>query len=133
KVRELDGRKPTAESLTTIWDDLLSNNLHAEGGVRFPDGKKPEALLKRVLEMSTEPGDLVLDAFAGSGTTAAVAHKMGRPWVAIEMGDQCSTMIPQRLRGVIDGVDPHGVTRALGWKGGGGFCFYEVKARSRRA
>src|SRR5690606_13794274 len=67
KLKEIDGQIVAGEPLTTIWDDLLSNNLHNEGGVTFPKGKKPEALLKRVIDMSTAPGDWVLDSFAGSG------------------------------------------------------------------
>jgi adenine-specific DNA-methyltransferase len=76
KVQVIDGRLSTAGLSTSIWDDLFSNNLHKEGGVSFPNGKKPEALIKRCLELSTNPGDIVLDSFAGSGTTGAVAHKM---------------------------------------------------------
>lgn len=76
KLKFIDGEYISGEPLTTLWDDILSNNLHNEGGVAFPKGKKPEHLIKRVLELSTKPGDLVLDSFLGSGTTAAVAHKI---------------------------------------------------------
>lgn len=82
---------------------------------------KPERLLQRILHIATNPGDLVLDSFAGSGTTGAVAHKMGRRWIMVEMGDHCRTHIAPRLKKVIDGTDPGGVTEAVGWKGGGGF------------
>jgi adenine-specific DNA-methyltransferase len=71
KVQTIDGRLSTAGLATTIWDDLFSNNLHKEGGVSFPNGKKPAALIKRILELATDPGDWVLDSFAGSGTTGA--------------------------------------------------------------
>lgn len=71
KLKEIDGMLVAGEPLTTLWNDLLSNNLHKEGGVEFPKGKKPEALLKRIIELSTRAGDLVLDGFLGSGTTAA--------------------------------------------------------------
>ncbi|WP_058196062.1 site-specific DNA-methyltransferase [Xanthomonas translucens] len=123
KVKEIDGKRTTAEALSTIWDDLLSNNIHNEGGVAFPDGKKPEALLRRILEMASSEGDLVLDSFAGSGTTGAVAHKMGRRWIMVELGEHCHTHIVPRLRKVIDGDDPGGVTASTGWKGGGGFRY----------
>jgi len=87
---------------------------------------KPEKLLKRVLELATNPGDLVLDSFAGSGTTGAVAHKMGRRWIMVELGEHCHTHIVPRLQKVIDGQDPGGVTQATGWQGGGGFRYYEL-------
>ena len=88
--------------------------------------KKPEALIKRCIELSTNPGDLVLDSFAGSGTTGAVAHKMGRRWIMVELGEHCHTHIVPRLKKVINGQDPGGVTQATGWQGGGGFRYYEL-------
>lgn len=87
---------------------------------------KPERLLRRVLEIGSVPGDLVLDSFAGSGTTGAVAHKMGRRWVMIELGEHCRTHIIPRLKKVIDGQDPGGVTDTTNWKGGGGFRYYRL-------
>lgn len=126
KLKKVDGNLVTGEPLTTLWDDILSNNIHAEGGVKFPKGKKPEALIKRVIELVTEPGDLVLDSFAGSGTTGAVAHKMGRRWIMIELGDHCHTHIIPRLKKVIDGQDPGGITDTTNWKGGGGFRYYHL-------
>ena len=83
-------------------------------------------MLHRVIEMSTNPGDLVLDSFAGSGTTGAVAHKMGRRWIMVELGEHCHTHIIPRLKKVIDGQDPGGVTEATGWKGGGGFRYFRL-------
>ncbi len=80
---------------------------------------KPERLIERVLTLATNPGDLVLDSFAGSGTTGAVAHKMGRRWIMVELGEHCHTHIIPRLKKVIDGQDPGGVTEVTGWKGGG--------------
>lgn len=123
KLKLIDGNYVAGEPLTTIWDDILSNNLHNEGGVDFPKGKKPEALIKRCLELSTSTNDIVLDSFAGSGTTGAVAHKMGRRWIMVELGEQCDTHILPRLRRVIDGEDSSGITEATGWKGGGGFRY----------
>ena len=126
KVQLVDGVLTAAEPLTNIWSDILSNNLHKEGGVSFPKGKKPEALIKRVFDLFSDPGDLVLDSFGGSGTTGAVAHKMGRRWIMVELGDHCDTHIVPRLRKVIDGQDPGGVTEATGWRGGGGFRYYHL-------
>jgi adenine-specific DNA-methyltransferase len=126
KLKFIDGQYIAGEPLTTIWDDLLSNNLHKEGGVEFPKGKKPEALLKRVIELSTQPGDLVLDSFAGSGTTGAVAHKMKRRWIMVELGEHCHTHIVPRLQKVIDGTDTGGVTAAVNWRGGGGFRYFNL-------
>lgn len=90
------------------------------------DTPKPERLLLRILELATNPGDLVLDSFLGSGTTAAVAHKMGRRWIGIELGDHCYTHCIPRLKKVIDGEDDGGITKAVNWQGGGGFRFYEL-------
>jgi len=87
---------------------------------------KPEQLIQVALHIATNPGDLVLDSFAGSGTTGAVAHKMGRRWIMVELGEHCHTHIVPRLQKVIDGQDPGGVTQAAGWQGGGGFRYYEL-------
>jgi adenine-specific DNA-methyltransferase len=97
----------------------------------FPDVEpfstaKPEKLLFRVLTVASGPGDVVLDSFAGSGTTGAVAHKMGRRWIMVELGEHCHTHIIPRLRKVIDGEDPGGITKAVDWKGGGGFRYYRL-------
>ena len=102
-----------------FWQDIKTTGLGDEGSVDFTNGKKPEALLKRIIGMTTQPGDWVLDAFAGSGTTGAVAHKMGRQWIMIESGDHCHTHILPRLRRVVDGTDQSGISRTVGWKGGG--------------
>ena len=87
---------------------------------------KPELLVKRVLDLATTSGDWVLDSFAGSGTTGAVAHKMGRRWIMVELGEHCHTHIIPRMKKVIDGEDPGGITKAVGWKGGGGFRYYRL-------
>ena len=86
---------------------------------------KPERLIQRVLQIATNPGDLVLDSFLGSGTTAAVAHKMGRRWIGIEMGEHAVTHCAPRLRKVVEG-EPGGISKAVGWQGGGGFRFYRL-------
>lgn len=90
------------------------------------DTPKPERLIKRVLELATEPGDLVLDSFLGSGTTAAVAHKMGRRWIGIELGEHAITHCIPRLKKVVAGENPGGITEAVGWQGGGGFRFFKL-------
>ena len=87
---------------------------------------KPEALLGRILTIGSNRGDLVLDSFAGSGTTGAVAHKMGRRWIMVELGEHCHTHIIPRLKKLIDGEDKGGITEAAGWKGGGGFRYYRL-------
>ncbi len=87
---------------------------------------KPERLIHTVLHIATNPNDLVLDSFAGSGTTGAVAHKMGRRWIMIELGEHCHTHIIPRLKKVIDGEDKGGITEAVAWKGGGGFRYYAL-------
>ena len=86
---------------------------------------KPERLIQRVLQIATNPGDLVLDSFLGSGTTAAVAHKMGRRWIGIEMGEHAVTHSAPRLRKVVEG-EQGGISSAVGWRGGGGFRFYRL-------
>lgn len=90
------------------------------------DTPKPERLIERILTIATNPGDLVLDSFLGSGTTAAVAHKMGRRWIGVELGEHANTLCATRMWKVIDGSDPGGITEAVDWKGGGGFRFYKL-------
>jgi len=87
---------------------------------------KPEKLIERIIHIASNSGDLVLDSFAGSGTTGAVAHKMGRRWIMIELGDHCHTHIIPRLQKVIDGDDQGGISKAVDWKGGGGFRYYSL-------
>ncbi|CAK0768889.1 adenine-specific DNA-methyltransferase [uncultured Gammaproteobacteria bacterium] len=106
--------------------DEAKKEMHALFGKNDPFGTpKPERLLHRILHIATNPGDFVLDAFAGSGTTGAVAHKMGRRWIMIEQGAHCHSHILPRLRQVVDGQDSGGVTEATGWRGGGGFRYFE--------
>ncbi len=116
----------------TIWSDLHTTRqakAHLKevfGASAMFDTPKPEPLIQRILELATNPGDLVLDSFLGSGTTAAVAHKMGRRWIGIELGEHCETHCLPRLKKVVDGEDPGGITQAVGWKGGGGFRYYRL-------
>jgi adenine-specific DNA-methyltransferase len=118
----------------TIWfhPDVGSNRTSkAEVKALFPDQTafgtpKPEALLQRVIEIATNSGDLVLDSFAGSGTTGAVAHKMDRRWIMVELGEHCHTHIIPRMQKVIDGEDKGGITEAVNWQAGGGFRYYQL-------
>ncbi|CAJ4010793.1 adenine-specific DNA methylase [Burkholderia pseudomallei] len=87
---------------------------------------KPERLVRRVLQIATNPGDLILDSFAGSGTTGAVAHKMGRRWIMVELGEHCHTHIIPRIKKVIDGEDKGGISESVSWEGGGGFRYYRL-------
>lgn len=122
-IVEIDGERAASKLLTNIWTDIPWEGIASEGGVVFKKGKKPERLIRRCLELTTDPGDLVLDSFAGSGTTGAVAQKMGRRWIMVEIGEHAQTHIVPRLRRVIDGTDRTGITQALGWTGGGAFRF----------
>lgn len=96
-----------------------------DGGDQFTT-PKPERLIQRILQISTEDQDIVLDSFAGSGTTGAVAQKMRRRWIMVELGDHCTTHIVPRLQKVIDGSDQGGISKDAEWKGGGGFRYYEL-------
>ena len=125
-VVKIDNKLIKLDNMGNLWDDIQYNNLTKEGDVQFPNGKKPEMLLQRIFNMVTEEGDLVLDSFLGSGTTAAVAHKMGRKWIGIELGDHCYTHCEPRLQRVVDGTDQGGISKAVNWQGGGGYKFYEL-------
>lgn len=125
----LEGRDVVKTTkLSNVWknDDIPKADLGNEGGVAFPRSKKPEKLIERILLMATNEGDLVLDSFLGSGTTAAVAHKMSRKYIGIELGDHCYSLCKKRLDRVIDGKDSNGVTKQYNWQGGGGYHFYEL-------
>lgn len=126
KCKMIGEKLVPVRSIGDIWLDIGINNLHNEGGINFRNGKKPEKLIKRVIEMTTKPNDLVLDSFLGSGTTAAVAHKMGRRWIGIEFGEHCYTHCKSRLDMVISGNDSNGITKEVNWQGGGGYKFYEL-------
>lgn len=123
-----NGMLSKSQKMTTLWKhgEIPKADIANEGGVYFPRSKKPEQLLHRIIEMSTEPGDIVLDSFLGSGTTAAVAHKMERRYIGIEMGEHAYTHCKTRLDAVIAGNDLLGITKTLDWQGGGGYRFYEL-------
>ncbi len=105
--------------LSDVWLDL-----RVLGKITDFPHEKHEDLLERIIEWVTNPGDFVLDSFAGSGTTGAVAHKMGRKWIMVELGDHCHTHIQPRLQKVCDGTDQGGVSKEVNWHGGGGFKYY---------
>ncbi|MFO1357301.1 site-specific DNA-methyltransferase [Plasticicumulans sp.] len=118
---------------TTIWNyNEVGHNDESKKEMRslFGDNlfgtPKPERLIERALTLASNPGDLILDSFAGSGTTGAVAHKMGRRWIMVELGEHCHTHIIPRLKKVISGEDKGGVSEATGWQGGGGFRYYRL-------
>ncbi|WP_421789875.1 site-specific DNA-methyltransferase [Hyphobacterium sp.] len=122
------GRKPDS---VWLWEEVGHNQDAKREQLRlFPENPfstpKPEKLIERALTIATNPGDLVLDSFAGSGTTGAVAHKMGRKWIMVELHDHCHTHIVPRMKKVIDGDDPGGITEAVQWKGGGGFRYFNL-------
>ena len=123
----IDGELYKKDLQGTYWDmNPWMKNVAREGNVTFPEGKKPEQLIRQIIEMTTEPGELVLDSFLGSGTTAATATKLERPWICIELGDHAYTHCIPRLKGVIDGNDSGGISKDIGWTGGGGYKFYEL-------
>lgn len=119
------GDKTYQQAVGDIWSDIPIVSLYLEGGVSLNGGKKPEFLIKRIIDMVTSPGDLVLDYHVGSGTTAAVAHKTGRKYIGIEQlyyGDNDPT---ERLRNVING-DVSGIGKSVGWQGGGSFVYTNI-------
>ena len=125
----------TSEGVTplTLWlSDEVGHNHEARNEVKAfnPTNPfstpKPERLMQRIIHLATEKGDFVLDSFAGSGTSGAVAQKMGRRWIMVELGDHCHTDILPRLKKVIDGEDKNGITEAAKWQGGGGFRYYTL-------
>ena len=109
-----------------LWLDITTTGLEAEGNVEFKNSKKPEKLIQRCIELSTQKGDYVLDSFLGSGTTIAVAHKMKRKWIGIEMGNQVYSHCKPRIDSIIDGLDKTGITNDVSWDKGGGYDFYEL-------
>jgi len=127
KIRNIDGVDTPSTLLTNIWTDIAWEGIAKEGGVTLAKGKKPERLLRRIIEMATEEGDLVLDFFVGSGTTAAVAHKLNRKWVAIEQLAYIDKLTKKRLRNVVSG-DPSGISKVVEWQGGGSFVYAELAA-----
>jgi len=109
----------------STYEDATEESRALFGTTNAFDYPKPEQLIHLLLNAVTEEGDWVLDAFAGSGTTGAVAHKMNRRWMMIEQGSHCRTHILPRMQKVIHGQDTGGVSEVTGWRQGGGFGYYE--------
>lgn len=112
--------------ISDMWDDEIFQTNQNEGGVNLPGGKKPEKLLKRIIELTTNENDIVLDYHLGSGTTAAVAHKMNRQYIGVEQLDYKENDSVVRLQKVING-DPTGISKTINWQGGGSFTYLELK------
>jgi adenine-specific DNA-methyltransferase len=132
KIYLCDQENRVPESIWFGEDVGTTREANSELKALFPDladrftTPKPERLLKRVAQLASKEGDWVLDSFGGSGTTAAVSHKMGRKWIVVELGEHCHTHIIPRMQKVIDGTDQGGISKAVGWKGGGGFKYYRL-------
>lgn len=126
KIKTIDSKRVPTVQLTNIWTDIPYEGISREGSVIFQQSKKPEKLIQRILELTTVEKDLVLDCFGGSGTTFAVAHKMNRRWIGVEIGDHADTHIVKRLKSVISGEDQSGISKTVEWKGGGGFKYYHL-------
>ena len=125
KVRNINGVDAPSMAVTNIWTDTPYEGIAAEGGVKLKGGKKPEKLLQRIIALNTNEGDLVLDYHLGSGTTAAVAHKMRRRYIGVEQLDYGPQGAVKRLKGVIDG-EQTGVSKSVDWQGGGSFVYFEL-------
>jgi len=125
KIKEIDGKRVPAIQLSDIWIDTPYEGIAKEGKVTLKGGKKPEKLLKRIIEMSTNPGDLVLDFFSGSGTTCAVAHKLGRQYIGVEQLEYEQNGPISRLETVISG-DKSGISKIVNWNGGGSYISCEL-------
>ncbi len=126
KVREIDGEETPSKPLTNLWVDIPYNGISKEGGVKLKNGKKPEKLLRRLIEISTDKDDIVLDYHLGSGTSCAVAHKLGRQFIGVEQLDYGKNDSTVRLKNVING-DTTGISKVVDWKGGGSFIYLELK------
>ncbi len=123
---EIEGDMYRKSKLTNLWD-IPNASLHLEGGVEFKNGKKPEELIKKILSICTFEGDLIMDFHVGSGTTAAVAHKMNRQWIAVEQMDYIKEKSLERLKKVTAG-EQSGISKSVNWQGGGDFIYCELKA-----
>ena len=127
KLREVGGRQVTTERASDIWLDVLPNDLHNEGGVDLPKGKKPEALVARLYEMGSDRGELTLDFFAGSGTALAAAQKLGRRWIGVESADYFDEKPLRRMKNVLFG-EQRGISQKCSWKGGGAFKYVRLES-----
>lgn len=126
RLIDVDGKLAFGTAITDIWDDVLPNDLHNEGGVSFKKGKKPEKLVRRILELTSNENDLVMDFFAGSGTTGAVAHKINRQWILVEQMDYIEDVLKTRLLNTTNGDRTAGISKDVAWQGGGSFVYAEL-------
>ncbi len=126
KFKNVDGNFVPAEILSDIWTDIKWDGIASEGGVQMKNGKKPEKLIQRIIELSTQENDIVLDYHLGSSTTCAVAHKMNRRYIGIEQMDYIQTIAVERMKKVIE-AEQGGISKAVEWKGGGSFIYAELK------
>ena len=126
KLKKVDGKLTSTQLLTDFWGDLSWDTLSFEGGVALKNGKKPEKFLKRIIDVFSDENDIVIDYHLGSGTTAAVAHKINRQYIGIEQLDYGENDSVVRLKNVING-DTSGISNIVNWKGGGAFCYLELK------
>ena len=126
KIREINGEMQVTELLTNFWSHISWAGIAKEGSIKLKNGKKPEKLLKQIIELNTDNLDIVMDYHLGSGTTCAVAHKMGRQYIGIEQLDYGNNDSVVRLTNVISG-DTSGISPIVKWKGGGEFVFLELK------
>lgn len=125
RLVKIDGIEVAGEVLTDIWDDISIEGIANEGNVSFPKGKKPEKLLRKVIDIATQENDVVLDFFMGSGTTQAVAHKLKRKWIGIEQMSYTEDLSKARLVNVING-EQTGISKDVEWTGGGSFVYCEL-------
>lgn len=126
KVRDIDGTLTPSLPASNIWTDISWEGISKEGGVTLKKGKKPERLLRRVVELGSQKGDAILDFFGGSGTTAAVSHKMGRHWLTIEFQEESGCIAESRLKRVIAG-EQSGISKVVEWQGGGFFKIFSLE------
>ncbi|MCH4985778.1 DNA methyltransferase [Macrococcoides goetzii] len=126
RLVEIDGLKTFGSPATDIWTDVLPNDLHNEGGVVFKKGKKPEKLVRRIIEMTSNENDIVLDFFAGSGTTGAVALKLNRRFILIEQMDYINNITINRLQNTLINKKNNGISNDIKWQGGGSFIYAEL-------
>ena len=131
-MKEINGKIELVQLLGDLWGDIDFQNTQNEGGISFPTGKKPETLIRRIIEMITSESDIILDYHLGSGTTAAVAHKMKRQYIGIEQMDYIEDLAVARLNNVIDG-EQGGISKAVNWQGGGEFVYCELAAFNESA
>lgn len=140
RLAEIDGEKSFGVLISDIWDDVLPNDIHNEGGVTLRKGKKPEKFIQRIINLATQKNDIVLDYHLGSGTTCAVAHKMGVQYIGIEQLDYGENDSKVRLKNVVGQnvheqgemfekvqYDQSGISKAVNWQGGGEFVYCELK------